>query len=159
MSGPYHYEQYPEPDPEPARLPAPRPVPAPARVPAPMTYMPAALTDQQPISTAVVVIAWIVTAFTSLYMLPWAIAASRGKANQWSVFAVNLLLGWTIIGWIVALVLSLTAHRPLAFVPPVYGYAPVAALPPAAPPAGWYPNPGGPGQRYWDGYEWTQHYA
>lgn len=27
-------------------------------------------------------------------------------------------------------------------------------------PAGWYPDPGGgPGQRYWDGSQWTDHYA
>jgi hypothetical protein len=28
---------------------------------------------------------------------------------------------------------------------------------PAAP-AGWYANPEGPGQRYWDGMEWTEHF-
>ncbi len=144
MSGPYQYEQYPEPQPRP--------------VPAPVAYI-APLTDQQPVSTPVVVVAWVVTVLTGLYMLPWAIAASRGKANQWSVFAVSLLLGWTIVGWIVALVLSCTAHRPLAVTPPLLGYTPLAALPAALPPAGWYPNPGGPGQRYWDGHEWTQHYA
>ncbi len=32
---------------------------------------------------------------------------------------------------------------------------PVQMLPPAA----WYPNPTGPGQRYWDGAQWTQNYA
>lgn len=25
------------------------------------------------------------------------------------------------------------------------------------PPPGWYPDPGGQGQRYWDGRQWTQH--
>lgn len=25
--------------------------------------------------------------------------------------------------------------------------------------AGWYPNPQGGGQRYWDGTQWTDHYA
>ena len=28
-----------------------------------------------------------------------------------------------------------------------------------APPAGWYKNPGGPGERYWDGEKWTDSYA
>jgi len=28
---------------------------------------------------------------------------------------------------------------------------------PPQPPAGWYPNPQGPGQRYWDGTQWTEH--
>jgi hypothetical protein len=28
------------------------------------------------------------------------------------------------------------------------------------PPAGWYPDPSGrPGQRYWDGHKWTEHFA
>jgi Protein of unknown function (DUF2510) len=30
--------------------------------------------------------------------------------------------------------------------------------PPAPPPAGWYSNPQGLGQRYWDGQQWTEHY-
>jgi hypothetical protein len=30
---------------------------------------------------------------------------------HWSVFWVNLLLGWTLIGWVVALVMSLRAQR------------------------------------------------
>jgi hypothetical protein len=43
-------------------------------------------------------------------MLPWAIAAVR-DVPHWLVFWINLLLGWTIIGWIVALVMSLRAQR------------------------------------------------
>ncbi len=31
--------------------------------------------------------------------------------------------------------------------------------PQGAPPAGWYPNPQGPGQRYWDGARWTDQYS
>jgi len=61
-------------------------------------------------STAVKVIAVIVAIITAGYMLPWAIAAVR-DVPHWSVFWVNLLLGWTIIGWIVALVMSLRAQR------------------------------------------------
>lgn len=30
---------------------------------------------------------------------------------------------------------------------------------PASPPAGWYRNPQGAGQRYWDGSQWTGHYS
>ena len=47
-------------------------------------------------------------------MIPWAIAAVRGNRNAWSVFWVNLLLGWTVIGWIIALVMSIKEHRILA---------------------------------------------
>lgn len=67
------------------------------------------LTDQTPKSTQAI-IAWICAILTGLYMLPWAIAATRGKANSGVIGWINLLLGWTVIGWIWALVLSLTAH-------------------------------------------------
>jgi uncharacterized protein DUF2510 len=30
---------------------------------------------------------------------------------------------------------------------------------PAGPAAGWYQNPDGPGQRYWDGARWTEHFS
>ncbi|WP_445161923.1 DUF2510 domain-containing protein [Mycobacterium sp. Dal123C01] len=39
--------------------------------------------------------------------------------------------------------------------PPVVPPAPVVAPRPLGPPPGWYPNPSGPGQRYWDGVTWT----
>ena len=59
------------------------------------------------------VVAIVVAILTGGYMLPWAIAAFRGNANAWTVFWVNLLLGWTVIGWVVALVLSIREHRVL----------------------------------------------
>ena len=67
-------------------------------------------TDQQgrPVSA---VVAIVVAILSGGYMLPWAIAALRGNANTWRVFWVNLLLGWTVIGWIVALVMSIREHR------------------------------------------------
>jgi hypothetical protein len=43
-------------------------------------------------------------------MAPWAIAAVR-DVRHWSVFWINLLLGWTIVGWIWALVMSLRSQR------------------------------------------------
>ena len=70
------------------------------------------VTDQQarPVSA---VVAIVVALLTGGYMLPWAIAALRGTANTWTVFWVNLLLGWTVIGWVVALVMSIREHRVL----------------------------------------------
>ncbi|WP_282071301.1 superinfection immunity protein [Janibacter hoylei] len=56
-------------------------------------------------------VAIIVAILSAGYMLPWAIAAVRGSRNAWSVFWVNLLLGWTVIGWIIALVMSIREHR------------------------------------------------
>jgi hypothetical protein len=60
--------------------------------------------------TTTKVVAVIVAILTVGYMLPWAIAAVR-DVPHWSVFWVNLLLGWTVIGWIVALIMSLRSQR------------------------------------------------
>lgn len=59
-------------------------------------------------------VAIIVAILSAGYMLPWAIAAVRGTRNAWTVFWVNLLLGWTVVGWIVALVMSIREHRVIA---------------------------------------------
>lgn len=56
-------------------------------------------------------VAIIVAILSAGYMLPWAIAAVRGNRNAWSVFWINLLLGWTVVGWIIALVMSIREHR------------------------------------------------
>jgi hypothetical protein len=60
--------------------------------------------------TATKIVAIVVAVLTAGYMAPWAIAAVR-DVRHWSVFWINLLLGWTIIGWIWALVLSLRSQR------------------------------------------------
>jgi len=60
------------------------------------------------------IVAIVVAILTGGYMLPWAIAAVRGTANSWTVFWVNLLLGWTVVGWIVALWMAIREHRILA---------------------------------------------
>jgi ABC-type transport system involved in cytochrome c biogenesis permease component len=41
--------------------------------------------------------------------LPTFIALARHHHNSLAIFALNLLLGWTGIGWIAALIWSLTA--------------------------------------------------
>ena len=60
--------------------------------------------------TTTKVVAVIVAILSAGYMLPWAIAAVR-DVPHWGVFWINLLLGWTIIGCIFALVLSWRAQR------------------------------------------------
>ena len=65
---------------------------------------------EHPSWTTTKVVAVIVAILTAGYMLPWAIAAVR-DVPHWSVFWVNLLLGWTVVGWIIALVMSLRAQR------------------------------------------------
>ncbi|SFX37555.1 superinfection immunity protein [Streptomyces atratus] len=46
----------------------------------------------------------------AVYFLPFMIAAGRG-VNTGSVFVINLFLGWTFIGWVVALAMSMGNRR------------------------------------------------
>ena len=46
----------------------------------------------------------------ALYFLPTIIAAVRKKRNLSAILLVNLLLGWSIIGWIVALVWAVSTE-------------------------------------------------
>ena len=39
-----------------------------------------------------------------LYFLPSIIAIARSKRDTTSIVLLNLLLGWTAIGWVIALV-------------------------------------------------------
>jgi hypothetical protein len=46
-----------------------------------------------------------------LFILMWTptfIAYKRKKANRFAIFILNLFLGWTFVGFVVALVWSLT---------------------------------------------------
>lgn len=47
----------------------------------------------------------------ALYFLPTIIALVRHKRNTPAIFVLNLLLGWSFVGWVVALVWSLSAER------------------------------------------------
>lgn len=88
----------------------------------------------------------------AIYLVPTIVAAARRPTNMAAAILVNVLLGWTMLGWVVALVLALGPKRQLdpypyypggyrpGYVPPsqpgVYqqGYAPPSQpypLPPA----------------------------
>lgn len=60
--------------------------------------------------TTTKIVSIIVAILSAGYMAPWAVAAVR-DVRHWSVFWVNLLLGWTIIGWIIALIMALRSQR------------------------------------------------
>ena len=47
-------------------------------------------------------IGWILLLI--LYFIPSIVATAGDRKNVNAIFILNLLLGWTIIGWIVALV-------------------------------------------------------
>jgi hypothetical protein len=84
-----------------------------------------------------VLIAWAFAVFTFAYFLPWAVAATRHKSNTLAIALVNLLLGWTVVGWVVALVMACGSHQMAAVAPQGY-YPPPGYLPPA-PPQGYLP--------------------
>ena len=44
-----------------------------------------------------------------MYLVPTLIATTRKHHNFPAIIAVNILLGWTILGWVAALVWSLTS--------------------------------------------------
>lgn len=86
----------------------------------------------------------------------------------------NLVAGWWsllsafLMNWI-ALLSNMSAIRkvrtmarggpgagPGGYVQPAVPAPAYASGPQAPTPAGWYPNPAGPGHRYWDGATWTQ---
>ena len=85
----------------------------------------------------------------------------------------NLLAGWwsvvslLVMNWIALIsnysairkVRALAAQAPAPYAENPYVPAgqssPVGPPRPVVPPPGWYPNPSGPGQRYWDSVTWT----
>ncbi|HEX3660500.1 MAG TPA: superinfection immunity protein [Acidobacteriaceae bacterium] len=58
-----------------------------------------------------------------LYFLPSLIAMARRTHNATGIFVLNLLLGWTVIGWVVALLMAI-------FSAPRYPYPPQWYYPP-----------------------------
>jgi hypothetical protein len=61
------------------------------------------------IGTTIVVLA--------LYLIPLIVAMVRKVPNVGSVAVINVLLGWTFIGWVVALAMAVRTVPP-AVVPP-----------------------------------------
>ena len=51
---------------------------------------------------------FVVLSVLVIYFLPSIIAFNRGHASKWGIFATNLLLGWSGILWLVALIWSLS---------------------------------------------------
>lgn len=41
-----------------------------------------------------------------VYFLPTVVAFARGVSSAWSVAIINVFLGWTLIGWVVALAMA-----------------------------------------------------
>lgn len=48
----------------------------------------------------------LVVLIFAFYFLPSLIAFLRNHKNKLAIFLLNLLLGWTVLGWVVSLVWS-----------------------------------------------------
>jgi len=73
----------------------------------------------------------VVAALFAGYWAPTVTAYRRHAPNAEPILVINLFLGWTVVGWVVAMAMAVRN------VPP----APPAAPPPATPPP---PEPAGP---------------
>lgn len=49
-----------------------------------------------------------------IYFLPCFVSSSRKGTNGGAVFLVNLLFGWTLLGWLVAMIMAATAQTKIA---------------------------------------------
>ena len=56
----------------------------------------------------------------ALLFLPTLVAKSRRHPNLFPIFLVNLLFGWTFLGWLIALVWAYTRPAAPVFSMPVY---------------------------------------
>jgi len=54
------------------------------------------------------VLVLVVIAIAIIHFVPTIIAFHRDHPNKIGIFVLNLLLGWTVIGWVAALIWSLT---------------------------------------------------
>jgi hypothetical protein len=50
-----------------------------------------------------------------LYFLPTVVALIRGHLSALAIFLLNLFLGWTLIGWVIALIWSCTGNTSANF--------------------------------------------
>ena len=56
-------------------------------------------------------VAAILLVLAMLYFLPTLVARARGVHGVVAVAVLNLLIGWTVLGWIIALTMALVMER------------------------------------------------
>jgi hypothetical protein len=54
----------------------------------------------------------MIVALVLLYFLPSMLAFAGGKRRKWKIVTVNVLAGWTIIGWIVSMIMNWAYETP-----------------------------------------------
>lgn len=93
---------------------------------------------------AVMVLLGLAAVSLALYLLPVLIGRIRHAPDLGMVAVINLFLGWTFIGWVIALALALRSAPPAAPFVHVANY--LQPSPPAIPPEDrpWTGHPGTP---------------
>ncbi len=54
---------------------------------------------------------FIVLIALAIYFIPTFVANSKKKDNTTAIFLLNLFLGWTFVGWVIALVWAATEDK------------------------------------------------
>lgn len=54
----------------------------------------------------------LIVVIVLVYFVPTLVAFTRGVSNSGSVFVLNLFLGWTLVGWVVALAMAARSTEP-----------------------------------------------
>ena len=97
---------------------------------------------------ATIVLTAVVGASALAYLLPVLVGWARHVPDLGAVAVINILLGWTLVGWALALALALrTANRATPVVQVVQNLPPAQPPPARLPPAGWDGPPGPPPHR------------
>lgn len=90
----------------------------------------------------------VVAGALPLYVLPLIIAYLRGAPDRASVAVINVLLGWTYLGWVAALALAVRDRRPAVSA----RHSPPISLAARVPLQAWQPHNGGPSGKEQDGH-------
>lgn len=75
----------------------------------------------------------VFAAGVALYFLPTIIAVVKHKANTSAITLLNLFLGWTLVGWFIALLWAVSNQQ--VDQPVVVRHVPAAPPAPAPPPS------------------------
>jgi hypothetical protein len=70
----------------------------------------------------------LVSLLIGLYLIPVMVGVARHAPDLGSIAVINILLGWTFFGWVLALALAMRSARPSG---------PVVQLVQHVPPGGW----------------------
>ncbi len=63
------------------------------------------------VGAALLLIVLAAAVFPLLYLLPTIVAIQRHKRNALSLMMLNLYLGWTLLGWVLAMVWAYSIDR------------------------------------------------